>query len=392
MAASSVTGSDAPFVGREREQAVLDRCAIAARSGEPCVVFIEGRAGAGKSSLLNRFLQSLPGTRVIRGSGAEPELPMSYGLIGQLLASAELGARAAPPASADHLVAGADLAMLLGQASGTGGLVVLAIDDLHWADPGSAAALLFALRRMHGEAFLGLLSVRPAEFGLLGGGWGRFAAGDHRATRLRVGGLTVPEVQLLASAIGVGELSYRAASRLVSHTGGSPGYCRAVLEEGPVESWDDPGDPVPVPDQLAAALLAGLGTLTPPARALAAAAAIIGRSCSLAMAAALAGLDDPAPALDELAKAGLAAEQVRGSGSRLLFADPLAHRVIYDETGPARRRRLHLRAAALAGHDDALRHRVAAAAGPDAPLAADIEAAGERQISRQEPALPAGPS
>lgn len=386
MIASSLPGSDAPFVGREREQAILDRCAIAARHGEPGMVFIEGRAGAGKSSLLTRFLQGLPDSRVIRASGAEAELPMSYGLIGQLLASAELGAREAPPASADHLVAGADLATLLGQASGTGGLVVLAIDDLHWADPVSAAALLFALRRMHSEAFLGLLSVRPAEFGLLGDGWSRFAAGDHRATRLRVGGLTIPEVQSLALAIGVGELSYRAAARLVSHTGGSPGYCRAVLEEGSIESWDGPGDALPVPRQLAGPVLARLGGLAPDARALADAAAIIGRSCRLATAATLAGLDDPVPALGALAEAGLADEQVRGSGSRLLFSDALTHGVIYDGIGTVRRRLLHLRAAALTGRVDALRHRIAATAGPDAALAADLEAAG-----RQAAGLAAGP-
>jgi DNA-binding CsgD family transcriptional regulator/tetratricopeptide (TPR) repeat protein len=399
MTASSRDGSDVPFVGREREKAVLDRCATAARRGEPAIVFIEGRAGAGKSSLLTRFLQGLPDACVIRGSGAESELPMSYGLIGQLLASAELGAREMPPASADQLVAGADLAAALCHANGADGLVVLAIDDLHWADPGSAAALLFALRRMHGEAFLGLLCVRPVEFGALGDGWNRFAAGDHRATRLRVGGLTIPEVQSLALATGVGELSYRAASRLVSHTGGSPGYCRAVLEEGSIESWDGPGDALPVPRQLASTVLASLGTLTRAARALADAAATIGRSSSLATAAVLAGLADPVPALDELAEAGLASVQACGSGNRILLSDALTHRVIYDEMGPIRRRQLHLHAAALTGidaaaltgNDDALRHRIAAAAGPDATLAADLEAAGLRAAGLRGAGFAAGP-
>jgi DNA-binding CsgD family transcriptional regulator len=378
MIASSPAGSDAAFVGRERELAVLDRCAAEARHGEPRVVVIEGRAGAGKSALLTRLLQRLPDACVIRGSGAESELPLSYGVISQILASAELSAREIPPAATDPLVAGADLAALLGQARATtGGLVVLAIDDLHWADHSSAAALLFALRRMHDEAFLGLVSARPAEFRLLGDGWSRFAAGDPRAIRLRVGGLTIVEVQALARAIGAGELSYRAASRLVGLTGGSPGYCRAILEAGSIESWDGPGDALPVPRQLAGATMARLGALTPAARMLADAAAILGRSCSLAAAAALAGLADPVPALGELVEAGLAEDQVRGSGSRILLADALTHRVIYDVIGPVRRRELHLQAATLAGNDDdALRHRVAAAAGPDAALAADLEAAG----------------
>jgi hypothetical protein len=174
---SSLPGLAVPFVGRERELAVLDRCAVAARHGDSCVVIIEGPAGAGKSSLLSRFVQRLPDVMVVRGSGAEPELSLPYGLIGQLVAAADMGSRDTPPPTADPLVVGADLAGLLTRQDATGRLVVLAIDDLHWADPGSAAALLFALRRMQGAAFLGVLSTRAAEIGLLGDGWSRFVNG-----------------------------------------------------------------------------------------------------------------------------------------------------------------------------------------------------------------------
>ncbi len=80
-----------PFVGRERELAVLERCAVAARHGDPRVVIIEGPAGAGKSSLLGRFVQRLPDVMVVRGSGAEPEMSLAYGLIGQLVAAADMG-------------------------------------------------------------------------------------------------------------------------------------------------------------------------------------------------------------------------------------------------------------------------------------------------------------
>ncbi len=126
MTASSLTGSDAAFVGRERELAVLEHCAAEARHGQPRVVVIEGRAGTGKSSPLTRFLQRLPDACPIRGSGAESELPLSYGVIGQLLASADLGAGDMPPATTDPPVAGADPAALLGRAHATtGGLVVL---------------------------------------------------------------------------------------------------------------------------------------------------------------------------------------------------------------------------------------------------------------------------
>src|SRR5450755_4778001 len=367
--------ADAPFVGRERELTTLERHAFEARHGEPRVVFVEGRAGVGKSALLARFLRTLPDANVVRASGAESEQSLPYGLIGQLIASADLASRDAPLATADPLVVGADLAVLLSQAHATGRLVVLAVDDLHWADPGSAAALLFAMRRMHGEAFLGVLSARPAELALLGDGWERFANGDHRASRLRLGGLTIEEVQSLARATRAGFLSRRAASRLVGHTEGNPGYCRAVIEESDPGTWDGPGDALPVPRQLAGAILARLAALTPAARGLADAAAVLGRSGSLSTAAMLACLPDPLPALGELIATGLVEEQIRGSGNRILFADPLTHHVIQDDMEPVRRRLLHQQAAALASTYDALGHRVAAATGHDAALAADLEAA-----------------
>jgi len=391
MTASSDAAADPPFVGRERELAVLERCAAEARHGEPRVVVIEGCAGAGKSALLARFLHQLPGAHVVRASGAEAEMSLPYGLIGQLAANAGLASHDPPLVTADPLVVGADLALFLGQAHPTGKLMVLVVDDLHWADLASAAALLFVLRRMHGDAFLGVLSARPAELGLLGDGWGRFASGDHRATSLRVGALTIQEVRSLARAIGAGDLSHRAASRLVDHTGGNPGYCRAVLEESDPETWDGPGDALPVPRQLAGPVIARLSTLTPEARMLADAAAILGRSCGLTMAAALACLPDPVPALGELIAVGLATEQAPGAGSRILFPDPLTHHVIHDEIGPVRRRLLHQQAAVLAGADDALGHRVAAAAGCGAALAADLAAdlekaarAAEADVARRD--------
>jgi DNA-binding CsgD family transcriptional regulator len=387
MTASSDPAADA-FVGRGRELAMLERCAAEARNGEPRVVVIEGPAGIGKSALLTRFLRPLPDAGMLRASGAESEMALPYGLIGQLLpqlgASADLGSRDTPLAAADAAVVGADLAVLLGKAHPSGRLVVLAVDDLHWTDPESAAALLFALRRIHGSAFLAVLSARPAEFGLLGDGWRRFSGGDYRVCRVCLGGLTIEDVQSLALAIGPGELSRRAASRLVSHSGGNPAYCRAVLDESDPGTWDGPGDALPVPRQLAGTAFNRIAALTPAARKLADAAAILGRSCSLTTAAALACQPDPVPAFGELVVTGLVTEQVRGSGNRILFLDPLTHHVIQNEIAPVRRRLLHQQAAALVGSADALGHRVAAAAGPDAALAADLEIAAH--VAEAEPA------
>lgn len=47
------------FVGRLSELSVLDERLAAARTGHPQVVYLEGEAGAGKSTVLARFLGSL---------------------------------------------------------------------------------------------------------------------------------------------------------------------------------------------------------------------------------------------------------------------------------------------------------------------------------------------
>jgi hypothetical protein len=72
--------------------------------------------------------------------------------------------------------------------------VLAVIDDLQWADGPSARALLFAVRRLQADRVLVVVSARPGELARLGEGWLRFLAGDHRAGRVRLGGLEPEEV------------------------------------------------------------------------------------------------------------------------------------------------------------------------------------------------------
>ena len=159
-------------------------------------------------------------------------------------------------------------------------------------------------------------------------------------------------------------------------------YIRAVLEESGAEGLDRPGMVVGVPRSLAAMVLARVGALSPAARQLVAAAAVLGHHCPLAVAAALAGLDDPLPALEE-AMAGVLVEQP-GAAAGIGFPHLLVHRAVYDDLSPVWRRRLHARAAGLVDRDQALAHRVAASVGPDDGLAGGLEAAGReaRELGR----------
>ena len=382
LPSAAATADRGVFVGRAGELAVLEAAAAAARSGQPKVVLVEGDAGIGKSALLARFASGLAGATVLRASGDEAELLLPYGIAGQLLASAR-GAGGGPPGllaaelndRVDPLAVGADLVAWFGQFRG---MVLAIIDDLQWADGPSARALLFAMRRLHADQVLVVVSARPGELSRLGEGWQRFLAGDHRASRVRLAGLGPAEVVALGRALGVGELPRRAVGRLLEHTGGNPLYCRAVLEEAGIAGLDRPGGALGVPRSLAGMVLGRVGSLSLDTRELVVAAAVLGPHCELAAAAALAGLGGPLPALGEAVAAGILAERPGGATAGIGFSHLLVRRAVYGDLSPARRHRLHQRAAGLVDRDRALGHRVAAAAGPDDQLAGELEAAGRQ--------------
>ncbi len=343
------------------------------------MVLVEGEAGIGKSALLTRFASGLAGVTVLRAGGDEAELLLPYGVVGQLVASAR-GAGGRPPGllaaelsgGVDPLAVGADLVGWLGQFQT---MVLVVIDDLQWADGPSARALLFALRRLQADPVLVVVSARPGELPRLGEGWLRFLAGDHRAGRVRLGGLGPAEVVALGRALGAGELPRRAVRRLLEETGGNPLYCRAVLDEAGAGGRDLGGGTLRVPRSLAGAVRGRVSALSPAARELVAAAAVLGQHCGLGAAVVLAGLGDPLTALGEAVAAGILMEEPTGAGAVIGFSHLLVQRAVYGDLSPARRRRLHQRAADLVDRQRALGHRVAAAVGPDDQLAGELEAA-----------------
>jgi DNA-binding CsgD family transcriptional regulator/tetratricopeptide (TPR) repeat protein len=370
-------------VGRADELAMLEAAAAEARRGHPKVVLVEGEAGIGKSSLLAQFASGLADAVVLRASGDEAELMMPYGIVGQLVASAH-GAGGHPSGlltsdlsgAVDPLAVGAELVVWLGQVCRGRGMVLVVIDDLQWADGLSARALLFAVRRLQADQVLVVVSARAGELSRSEEGWPRFVAGDHRADRVRLGGLGPRDVMALGRALGVGELPRRAVGHLLEHTGGNPLYIRALLEELGAEGLDGPGGVLGVPRSLAGTVLSRVGVLSPAARRLVAAAAVLGHHCRLAMAAAVAGLDDPLPALEEAMAAAVLIEQPGAAAGGIVFPHLLVYRAVYDDLSPTWRRRLHERAAGLVDRHQALAHRVAASVGPDDGLAGELEAAG----------------
>jgi DNA-binding CsgD family transcriptional regulator len=357
--------TQAGFVGRRRELRVLGDRLAAAEAGHPQVVYVEGEAGAGKSTLLARFLGSLSDAVVLQVAGDEAETLLSYGIIDQL----RPGVR--PEPGTDPMAVGAGLLDQFDRLQAGGRVVVLAIDDLQWADRPSSRAVLFALRRLRADKVLTVVSAR-ADW-LADPGWARFVSGDSRVTRIRLGGLDADDLTDLASALGLGVLSRRGASRLAAHTEGNALYCRALLDEFGIAGLSAAGDRgLPAPRELSAVILARVAALPATTQSFLAAASVLGQHAPASAIIAVARLPGARDDVDAAVAAGLLTEGT--SALELAFAHPLYRAAIYTDLSPASRGQLHGRAAEVVAGRARLAHRAAAALGPDDALAGELEA------------------
>ena len=376
---------DEVFVGRESELRLLAGGLQAVRGGRPTSVLVDGDAGVGKSTLLKQFLAGAGDLRLLLASGEEAEVPLSYGVLDQLLAAAgDVGAElravlSSEAPSPDPLAVGARFLDVLGRAQDNRPILVV-VDDVHWADVASLRALTFALRRLLHDQVMAVLCTRNAEDPRLPDGLRRLV-GD-RGKRITVAGLDAESLRRLAmEALGM-RLTPRAAERLREHTGGNPLYARAMLEEVQGEVIADSRRSLPAPASFGLTVVSRLGGCRPAAERLAVAAAVLGERAPLATAVVLGDVDEPATALQELEELGILVFHDEPDGTYLAFAHPLVRAAIYGNLGPVRRSELHSRAAALVSRSSALNHRVAATDAPDPGLVADLTDAAADEARR----------
>lgn len=372
------------FVGREAELASLSTVLQAARTSGSQIVWIEGEPGIGKTALVSQFLSMANDAFVLQASGDESEATLEYGVVAQLVSRAPAtagGARhgSTSPSWGSVFSVGAELLAMLGSPDRVPTIVV--VDDAHWLDLPSAGALLFALRRLQADPVLVLIVSRPGPLDRLGSSWPRLLNDSERVQRLRLSGLTGPDVSLLASSLGFGPITLAAGERLRGHTDGHPLYVRALLSEltPDVLAFDD--GPLPAPRSLAATVLARLTNISGDAQGLVAAVAVAGPRCRLTLAASVAGLSDAFAPLAEALAADLLTLVPGRIPEEVAFTHPLVRGAVYDDLSPERRRALHLECARLHSGSASLAHRVSASHGADDALAAELTATAASDIA-----------
>ena len=164
------------------------------------------------------------------------EADLDYGVVEQLLQRADprlLEGRpllvGGVPSGASPFAVGADLLAVVGKLLADGP-VLLAVDDVQWADRPSVLALTFLLRRLSVEPLLALVMVR-GDRESLDEATRRLVTSVDRRLDLRLSGLGIDDVAPLAQAMGIGSLTGEMAKRLHDQTGGHTLYLRTLLSE-----------------------------------------------------------------------------------------------------------------------------------------------------------------
>ncbi len=423
-------GTPGRLVARSAEVARLDAALVRARTGKRQVVFIAGEAGAGKTTLVDHFLDGAAAggagagpivahAQCLETSGLhEPYLPLLDALE-RLTRDAQLGdmvtgvlRRCAPTWVAQMP------ALLRGDASGAAPMpgsmlreliavfdeiartrpVILALEDAHWADLATTDACAAMARRRDPAQLLVVITMRSAEAML----------SEHPIVALRqdLVSRTAGEVIDLAP-FAAGDLRDYLESRchgleqrdetvdwLLSQTAGNPLFVRLVLDEwiarrlvaeGSNGAWSPQGDAEEmrqtVPDSLRALLDRQVARLGNAERAILEAASVrIGAFPAASVAAAAGVDDDDAEELCEsiARRGGLLrdAGETAAAGGRLAsqyaFLHATVQNVVVAGLPASRRRRLHLAAA-----EQLEREHAGGTASVAALLAVHYEAAGD---------------
>ncbi|MHB8571908.1 MAG: AAA family ATPase [Candidatus Dormibacteria bacterium] len=293
---------DGHILGRSQELARLWELFRAARATRrPHLITLIGEAGVGKTKLLAEFTQEVARHAPVTVTRCSSHgLAAAYAPLEPLIGDwREAGAS---PREVQHRVS-RHLIAALGREAETSGAVVLAIDDLHWAD----GALLEVLSHLAEAAPLPALVITTSRpgFGEGSGGW-LAVSPPLKVTPLNPEAAAHLAAELLGGPGGRSAALTHLRRALLARSGGNPFYLRELVRHAIASGAAQPDGAGPgdvgttgttaLPDTLTSLLAARIDTLSLPEKRTLLAAAVVGRSFWIAPIAMI--TDRPAAAIE----------------------------------------------------------------------------------------------
>ncbi len=364
--------------GRDTELAAIAGLLDEAWASRGGALVLRGLPGVGKSALLVEAAAGAEGMRVLRTQGAESEAPLAFAALHRLLRPVTSFLERLPARQAralrtafgeedggvdvDRFAVFVGALGLLAEAA-EDAPVLAVVDDAHWLDDASAAALLFVARRVQAERIALLFAAREGDMR-------RFDSGDLPV--LTVAGLGEGDaIALLAERAGTA-VPVDVVAALVARTGGNP----LALTELPSAlsaaqlAGEAPLPPqLPVTDGVERVFLDRAQRLPASAQRLLLVAAVddSGRIATVRKAAATLGVDDDA--LDAVEESGL----LRIRNGEVELRHPLVRSAVYTAATSTARRLVHRALADALDGDRRIWHLAAATEDVDEKVADQLE-------------------
>lgn len=337
------------MTGRDAEQAVLLGALDDADGGTPAFAAVTGEPGIGKSRLCAEVaaLARERGARVVIGrctqdDGAPPLWPWRAVLRGL---GHDLDVSADDDEGASFRTWEGVVDTILRECARD--LLVVVLDDLHWADPATLRVLRLLLESADAGRLLVVLTWRthPEPVGALGDL--AEALSRHHSTRLTLSGLAVEDVASLLESVTHHEPTPRQATLLAERTDGNPfflvEFARLATATGDLDGLL--ADRVP-PGAVHEVVRRRLERLPEQASTLVQWASVVGRGFDLDLLTAASGTG-PDLALD-LMEPAVEAGLIRETGvGEWRFGHALVRDTAYAKLGATRAARAHARLAQL---------------------------------------------
>jgi DNA-binding CsgD family transcriptional regulator len=370
---------------------VLREVLANARAGIGGALVLRGDTGVGKTTLLEQAIGSAPDLQVLRVVADESEMALAFAAVHQLVRpllpaldrlpepqrralSICFGMVSGP--TADPFLVGLSVLTLLADAAAIRP-VLCVIDDAQWLDKESAEVLGFVGRRLMVDRVALLFAAREAGEGspcMIG------------LPELTVAGLSAADAGRLLQALSGEPLDAEVGAHIAAETGGNPLALLEIahdLTPAQLAGRSPLPEPLPVGRRLEDQFRRRLRRLPPDTQALLllAAADQPGEASRLWRAANGLGIPESAATAAEAAHLAVLWPAVR-------FSHPLVRSAVYATATSAERRLAHRTLAAACDEEvdvDVDRkswHLAESTAGPDAEVAAEVEALAERERSR----------